>query len=99
MTEIKHPTPKFLGNHKGSVEPAFLSEKAAGIWLGISINWLRKCRANGTGPRWNRMGNAIRYPISGLQAYVAETERRFTADKLDSNKAKVPQAEKKSKVR
>ena len=41
------------------IEPAFLGEKQVASYLNVSVQFLRKCRANGTGPRWCKMEGCI----------------------------------------
>lgn len=60
------------------IETAFLGEKQVASLLNVSEQWLRKCRANGTGPTWCKMEGCIRYPIEGLKTYITETQRDFT---------------------
>ncbi|WP_408015368.1 helix-turn-helix domain-containing protein [Ruegeria haliotis] len=65
---------------KGALAPAFLSEKQAASYLNMSVQWLRKCRSNGTGPTWMKFGQAIRYPVAGLEYYISQSNRKFTGE-------------------
>ena len=50
-------TPQFAANFLGSSKPLALSTLS---------NW----RRNGIGPAFIRVGNSIRYPVSGLKEFV-----------------------------
>jgi excisionase family DNA binding protein len=46
----------------------------AAQYLGVSISTVRRWRLTGGGPRWVRIGgSSIRYPLSDLEAYVANS--------------------------
>lgn len=47
-----------------------LNEIAAAEMLGLSPSWLRQHRCKGTGPKFIKMGRAVRYRVSDLAAYV-----------------------------
>ena len=38
--------------------------------LGVSLSWLAKSRMNGTGPRFVKIGRAVRYAMSAVQEYI-----------------------------
>lgn len=50
--------------------PKFVTEKEAAELLRVSCGLLRKWRNEGGGPRYVRMGRAIRYPYPGLVEFV-----------------------------
>ena len=56
-------------NHIG-----LLTAKQAACYLSISIKWLANQRWQGTGPRFLKVGGAIRYRQSDLDAYLADCE-------------------------
>ncbi|WP_419177318.1 helix-turn-helix domain-containing protein [Ruegeria halocynthiae] len=68
---------------RGAVTPAFLSEKQTAAYLNMSVQWLRKCRANGSGPDWKKFGQAIRYPIADLENYISQSSRKFTGQNVE----------------
>ena len=46
--------------------PAFLTTSEAAQRLGMSKKGLEQLRARGKGPRYVRVGNAVRYPVEAL---------------------------------
>ena len=58
------------------VTPAALDEKDAGIYIGMSVSFLRKSRMEGDrkrrtpGPPYVRVGRTIRYLIRDLDAWL-----------------------------
>jgi len=60
------------------VQVALWPEKQVATFLHVSVQTLRKWRANGVGPAWARMGGCIRYPIDGLHEYIAASRCDFT---------------------
>ncbi|PCJ05452.1 MAG: hypothetical protein COB16_15565 [Rhodobacteraceae bacterium] len=67
-------------NGNGPVPPAFLREKQVASYLSVSVQLLRKQRANGHGPVWMKFGHAVRYPIVDLEEYVRDSTRSFTGE-------------------
>lgn len=63
----------------------FLSERQVASYLNMSVQWLRKCRANGVGPIWKQFGNAIRYSAEDLGTYVSKSSRGFTGEQDSQN--------------
>lgn len=63
---------------KGKFETGFLHEKRVATFLNVSLGFLRKCRADGTGPRFVKFGSAVRYPVTDLEEYVREASQSFT---------------------
>ena len=51
-----------------------LREPDACRYIGMSIPWMRQARMRGCGPAYLRIGRAIRYRISDLDAWL-ETRR------------------------
>lgn len=49
----------------------FLSTKQAAFYLGVSSSKLAKMRTSGSGPRFRRHGNHVRYHIDDLDAWSA----------------------------
>jgi predicted DNA-binding transcriptional regulator AlpA len=49
--------------------------------LGVSLSWLAKSRMNGTGPRFVKIGRAVRYALSALQEYIKSRQRLSTSER------------------
>jgi predicted DNA-binding transcriptional regulator AlpA len=56
-------------NHVG-----LLTAKQAARYLSISTKWLANQRWQGTGPRFLKVGGAVRYRQSDLDSYLAGCE-------------------------
>ena len=48
--------------------------------LGVSLSWLAKSRMNGTGPRFVKIGRAVRYAMSAVQEYIKSRQRLSTSE-------------------
>jgi predicted DNA-binding transcriptional regulator AlpA len=48
--------------------------------LGVSSSWLAKSRLNGTGPRFVKIGRAVRYAQSAVRDYILSRQRTSTAE-------------------
>lgn len=42
---------------------------------GVTLNTLESWRKNHRGPEWVRLGNAVLYPLAGVQLYLAANTR------------------------
>jgi predicted DNA-binding transcriptional regulator AlpA len=49
--------------------------------LGVSISWLAKSRLNGTGPRFIKIGRAVRYAMSAVREYILSRQRGSTSER------------------
>jgi predicted DNA-binding transcriptional regulator AlpA len=49
--------------------------------LAVSPSWLAKSRLNGTGPRFIKIGRAVRYARSALREYVLSRQRSSTSER------------------
>ncbi len=78
MTDFIGTIPLCLTEPSAGAKPAVLPEKEVARVLGVSVQALRKWRANGVGPAWCKMEGCIRYPVQGLSKYIAETQCDFT---------------------
>ena len=56
----------------------FITEKEAATYLGMSLQWMRKSRANAFGPKSQKFGGAIRYNVDELKRWVEQTTQSFT---------------------
>lgn len=57
-----------------------LTEIQAAEALGLSVRLLQQMRYNGGGPRFAKIGRAVRYPVKELQAWTEEHLRTSTSD-------------------
>jgi predicted DNA-binding transcriptional regulator AlpA len=48
--------------------------------LGVSLSWLAKSRLNGTGPRFVKVGRAVRYAQSAVRDFILSRQRSSTAE-------------------
>jgi predicted DNA-binding transcriptional regulator AlpA len=48
--------------------------------FGVSPSWLAKSRMNGTGPRFVKIGRAVRYAMSAVQEYIKSRQRLSTSE-------------------
>jgi len=48
--------------------------------LGVSPSWLAKSRLNGTGPRFIKIGRAVRYAQSAVRDFILSRQRSSTAE-------------------
>jgi hypothetical protein len=62
----------------GKVQGGYLDEKQASEFLNMSVNWLRKCRFNGTGPTASKFGASVRYSIVDMIKYTDKAKQKFT---------------------
>jgi predicted DNA-binding transcriptional regulator AlpA len=58
-----------------------LTPKEAAAFLKVSISWLAKARMRGDGPPYVKIGRTVRYPESGLHAFLAANTKRSTRDR------------------
>lgn len=47
--------------------------------LGLAVSTLEKARVTGTGPKYCKLGRAVRYRVSDLEEYLAERVRENTS--------------------
>lgn len=57
-----------------------LNEKEAAARLGVAVRTMQEWRRNGRGPRFFKMGRAVRYCEADLVAFIEAAARRSTAD-------------------
>lgn len=67
------PPPPASTTAEPSDAPAYLTTAEAAALLGVSVRTLESLRAAGTGPRFVRVGRAVRYPREAL--FHAEVTR------------------------
>ncbi|WP_025322238.1 helix-turn-helix transcriptional regulator [Deferrisoma camini] len=57
-----------------------MNEKEAAAYLGLSVRTLQAWRQKGIGPAWKKLGRAVRYALSDLDAFLEECTRASTSD-------------------
>jgi predicted DNA-binding transcriptional regulator AlpA len=57
-----------------------LTEHDASERLGLSVRTLQKWRLQGNGPRFLKLGHAVRYDPADLDQYIECARRRSTSD-------------------
>ena len=60
----------------------YLDNREAAEYLCVSESFLNKTRHFGTGPRFYRVGRAIRYAIEDVDDWMAERRATSTRDRL-----------------
>ncbi len=49
--------------------------------LGVSLSWLAKSRLHGTGPRFVKIGRAVRYAQSAVRDFILSRQRNSTSER------------------
>ena len=62
----------FLQNPSSTNHSGLLTAKQAARYLSISTKWLANQRWQGTGPKFIRVGGAVRYRASDLEQFLEE---------------------------
>jgi predicted DNA-binding transcriptional regulator AlpA len=62
-----------------TIEPLLHPNEAAKL-LNVSLSWLAKSRLSGTGPRFVKIGRAVRYLESSLREYIKGRTRGSTSE-------------------
>ncbi len=57
-----------------------MTETEAARLLGLKVATLRRWRWAGKGPRFLKLGGAVRYDPADLEAFIEQSRRRSTAD-------------------
>lgn len=58
-----------------------LNTAAAASRLGVSLSFLAKARMQGTGPRYRKIGRAVRYAVADLDHWLLACSRTSTAER------------------
>lgn len=61
-----------------SVEKQYITEKEAAALTGLSRQWFSRARWEGNGPKFIKLGNAVRYDLGELHAWLKARERTNT---------------------
>lgn len=56
-------------------DDALLNSAEAAKFIGLSVWWLAKARSNGTGPKFVKIGRAIRYSRASLIDFIKSHTR------------------------
>ena len=64
--------PRTLWSDNDQVTPQIAAIRLGGTDKPLSLNTLALWRRNGIGPTFIRVGKSIRYPVSGLNAFLKE---------------------------
>lgn len=59
----------------------YVRTREAARYLSLSNRTLEKLRVTGTGPEYFKMGRAVVYAISDLDAWIAKNRRASTSDR------------------
>jgi predicted DNA-binding transcriptional regulator AlpA len=59
---------------------SIVKSPAAAHYLGLELSTLHRWRRAGVGPRFVKMGGAIRYNTADLDDFIAESTRRPSGD-------------------
>jgi len=60
--------------------PTVLDTRAAADFLGVSARTLEGFRVRGGGPRFVKIGGAVRYRLASLEEFLRQQERTSTSD-------------------
>ena len=63
-----------------TIDPLLCPRDAAKI-LNVSLSWLAKSRLTGSGPRFVKIGRAVRYLESSLREYIKGRTRGSTSER------------------
>lgn len=62
------------------IRPIAVDEVVAATITGISVSSLQKMRVRGDGPPYAKLGSRVRYRVSDLETYVANSVIRSTSE-------------------
>lgn len=65
---------------KANLDDALLHPRDAARVLNVSTSWLAKARLAGNGPRFVKIGRAVRYATSSLREYIKMQTRGSTSE-------------------
>jgi hypothetical protein len=69
------------------IEPLLHPKHAAEI-LNVSTSWLAKARLSGDGPRYTKIGRAVRYTEASLRDFIKAKSRGSTSEDKTHGSAK-----------
>ncbi|MBF58277.1 helix-turn-helix domain-containing protein [Halomonas sp. FeN2] len=62
--------------------PTLLDQKQVATYLGKSVAWCERSRWDGTGPRFIKVGRAVRYRADDVLAWLEANTRTNTSEDL-----------------
>jgi hypothetical protein len=62
----------------GETKEIYVTEKEAARELAMSVDWLRKRRRLRQPPSFCKFGNAVRYPLSGLNLWASSQRQELS---------------------
>ncbi len=62
-----------------TVDPLLYPADTAKL-MNLSLSWLAKARLRGDGPRFVKIGRAVRYPESSVREYIKSRMRTSTSE-------------------
>jgi len=65
---------------KTNVDDPLLHPRDTAKKLSVSDSWLAKSRLRGDGPRYVKIGRAVRYPLSAVLEYIKSRMRGSTSE-------------------
>jgi predicted DNA-binding transcriptional regulator AlpA len=65
---------------KQTIVPRLLDTHAAAAYLGLATQTIEIFRLKGNGPRFVKMGRAVRYDRADLDSYIETNKRRSTSE-------------------
>jgi predicted DNA-binding transcriptional regulator AlpA len=65
---------------KSSPVDPLLHPKGVAQLLNVSVSWLAKSRLTGTGPRFVKIGRAVRYPEAAVREFIKGRMRTSTSE-------------------
>jgi predicted DNA-binding transcriptional regulator AlpA len=65
---------------KASTIDPLLHPKEVAKLLNVSVSWLAKSRLNGSGPRFVKIGRAVRYPELAVREFIKARMRSSTSE-------------------
>jgi predicted DNA-binding transcriptional regulator AlpA len=66
-------------NKAGQLDPLLHPKEVAKL-LKVSLSWLAKSRLTGTGPRFVKIGRAVRYAESAVRDFIMARGRSSTSE-------------------
>lgn len=60
--------------------PTLLDQKQVAEYLGKSVAWCERSRWDGTGPRFIKVGRAVRYRADDVLAWLEDNARNNTSE-------------------
>jgi len=75
---VQHSTNQM--NHSNHGTSIFLTTQQASEYLGLAVSTLNKWRVYGKGPKFIKLGRAVRYRLDDLTAFTSACSRSSTSE-------------------